>query len=134
MGLGVGSAGMGLAGVLSAVNISILSVKGERQAANWRGFMRYLRSITRGREGVESPRALARYLPYAAGFGFAAEWAKYFQKMVDIPVPNWFRGLPSSVGDGTEAVIAAIVAADSSAAAASIGAAGASGGGASGAG
>ncbi len=116
--------------------ISPLSEEGLRQAVAWKSFSNYLRNVTRGREIVPSPDVFERYLPYAAAFGMATEWTKYFQKMSDMSVPGWFKGLQSSVEDGSfAAILAAVSAADSSdAAAGGGGAAGASGGGASGAG
>jgi hypothetical protein len=136
MGAGAASSGVGLVGLIAAAVISTLSEEGLRQTSAWKGFTEYLRNITRGRETIISPDVFERYLPYAAGFGIATEWVKFFQKMADVPVPEWFQGLQSSVEDGSfAAIMAAITAADSSASAAS-GAAGAaaSGGGSSGAG
>ena len=61
------------------------------------------------------PDLLERDLPDWAGFGIATEWTKYFRKIGNVPVPEWFQGLHSSVEDGN---FAAILAADSSASAA----------------
>jgi len=76
------------------------------------------------------------YLPFAAGNGMAERWAKAFQKQGGAPLPDWFRTLSGNM-DGSEfaAIVAVLVAADSSVSVSGdAGGAGASGGGASGAG
>ena len=136
LGVGAASSSVSLVGLIVAAVISSLSEEGLRQASAWNSFTGYLRNITRGKEASPSPDIFERYLPYAAGFGIATEWTKYFQKVAGVPVPEWFQSIQSSVEDGNfAAILAAVTAADSSAsAAASAGAGGASGGGASGAG
>jgi hypothetical protein len=135
-GAGAGASGAGLVGLFLAAFISILTDEGVRQAAAWKSFESYLRNITRSRESVVSPDIFERYLPYAASFGMATEWVKFFQKMNGVPLPEWFQGLHTGLDDGSfVAIMAAITAADSSASSAASGAGGgASGGGASGAG
>lgn len=125
-----------LVGLIVAAQASTLSDEGARQAVAWKSFAAFLKNITRGREPGTSPDLFERYLPYAAAFGLATEWAKYFQNMSQVSVPDWFQSLQPGMEDGSFiAIIAAISAADSSASsAASAGSAGASGGGASGAG
>jgi hypothetical protein len=131
MGLGGALSGVGLVALIVAVSLSPLSDEGARQAAVWNSFAGYLRNITRGREPVASPDQFERYLPYAAGLGLATEWAKFFQKQANVPIPEWFMGLQSGMDDGSFiAIMAAISTADSSASIAS----GADGGGASGGG
>ncbi|MFZ6026823.1 MAG: DUF2207 domain-containing protein [Chloroflexota bacterium] len=134
LGMGIAAGGMGLIGLLVALGTSTLSDEGVRQASAWHSFTGYLRRVTRGKE-TASPDMFERYLPYAASFGIATEWAKFFQKMTGVPVPAWFQGIQAGVEDGSfVAVLAAISTVDSSAASASAAASGASGGGASGAG
>jgi uncharacterized membrane protein len=117
--------------LIVAAFISPLSDEGARQASAWNSFAGYLRNITRGREPVASPDQFERYLPYAAGLGLATEWAKFFQKQANVPIPEWFMSLQSGMDDGSFiAIMAAISTADSSASVAS----GADGGGASGGG
>ena len=136
LGVGVAACGVSLLGLIVALLISTLSDEGARQASAWNSFAGYLRNITRGREPVTSPDLFERYLPYAAGLGMATEWAKFFQKQANIPIPEWFMSLQSGVDDGSfVAIMAAISVADSSASAATGGdGGGASGGGSSGAG
>lgn len=136
MGVSVAACGVGFIGLIVAMLISTLSDEGARQASAWSSFAGYLRNITRGREPVTSPDLFKRYLPYAAGLGMATEWAKFFQKQANIPIPEWFMSLQPGVDDGSfVAIMAVITAADSSA---SVGSGsdggGASGGGSSGAG
>ena len=90
MGTGAAASGVGMVGLIVALLISTLSDEGLRQASSWAGFAGYLRNVTRGLETKPSPDIFERYLPYAAGFGIATEWVKYFQKMADIQVPEWF--------------------------------------------
>jgi uncharacterized protein (TIGR04222 family) len=133
LGLGAALFLLGIAAVIYGATFSSWSVEGERQAAAWRGFASYLKDITRGREPVQRPDAFDLYLPYAAGFGLADAWAKYFQRQADVPIPAWFGGLNAGMSDFsdiTAVIIASTVAASGDGGA---GAAGASGGGASGA-
>jgi hypothetical protein len=136
LGVGVAACGVGLLGLIVAMLISTLSDEGAHQASAWNSFAGYLRNVTRGREPGVSPDLFERYLPYAAGLGLATEWAKFFQKQANIPVPEWFMGLQSGMDDVSfVAIMAAISAVDSSASAATgADGGGASGGGASGAG
>ena len=115
-GAGAAESVVGLAGLCAAGLISPLSDEGLRHASYLKSFNGYLRDITHSRVTQVMPGIFERYLPYAAGFGMATEWAEYFQKVVDIPVPAWFRGWHSSLEeDMTTATIAAIAAVDSSA-------------------
>jgi hypothetical protein len=136
LGLGIAACSVGSLGLIVALLISTLSDEGARQASAWSSFAGYLRNITRGRKPVTSPDLFERYLPYAAGMGIATEWAKFFQKQANIPIPEWFMGLQSRMDDGSFiAILAAISAADSSASVATgSDGGGASGGGSSGAG
>jgi hypothetical protein len=134
IGASLGWGGSSVIGLVVAALISTLSDEGVRQADAWNRFSGYLHNAARGRETV-TPDLFERYLPYAAGFGIASEWAKFFQKMTGVPVPAWFQGLQGGMEDGSFiAIMAAITAADSTAASASGADGGASGGGASGAG
>jgi hypothetical protein len=136
IGSGIALVSASLVGFIVTAVISPLSDEGLRQAAAWKSFQSHLVGITRQREPVIAPDIFERYLAYAASFGVATQWVKFFSKVKDVPVPAWFTGLQTSLQDGSfAAIIAAISAADSSAAsAAGAGASGASGGGASGAG
>jgi hypothetical protein len=136
VGVSVAACGVGFIGLIVAMLISTLSDEGARQASAWSSFAGYLRNITRGREPVTSPDLFERYLPYAASLGLATEWAKFFQKQANMPIPAWFMSLQSGVEDGSfVAIMAAITAADSSASVATgSDGGGASGGGSSGAG
>jgi len=135
-GTGAAASGIGVFGLLAAAFISTLSDEGVREAAARNGFAEVLHNLARGR-GETTPELFERYLPFAAGFGIATEWAKHFQKMANLPLPAWFQGLQAGQDDGSFVVLlAAITSADSSVASATGSDAGssASGGGASGAG
>jgi hypothetical protein len=136
IGAGVSLGAVGLFGLLAAGLTSVLSDEGERQADSWKRFNQYLHNITRGQAGSPMPELFERYLPYAAAFGLLSEWGKYFSNIGNVPVPAWLDGLGSSLDDGSfVAILAVILAADSSASAATgSDGGGASGGGSSGAG
>jgi hypothetical protein len=126
----------GLAALIIGASISQLSIEGEHQAARWKGFIAYLREVSRGGEPAIRPDMFEHYLPFAAGAGFAQEWAKYFQKKDGTPMPEWFRTLNGTLDGGEFAAIVAFMAVSDSSASLSAdsGGSGASGGGASGAG
>jgi uncharacterized membrane protein len=131
LGLGAGLGGSSFIGLVVAATISTLSIQGIRVSSAWNGFMGSMQNITRQRDPGVSPDLFERYLPYAAGFGMATEWAKTFQGIAGVPIPAWFQALQSSLDDGSfGAIISAVTAADASASVAN----GADGGGASGGG
>ncbi len=116
IGFSAGAVAAGLIGLIVAALISTLSDEGARQASAWSSFSAFLHDMTKGKETVVLPEFFERYLPYAAGFGIATEWAKYFQKQSDIPVPEWFQGLQQGIDDGSfVAIMAAITVVDSTA-------------------
>ncbi len=71
---------LGIAAFVLAGAYSPLSDEGERQAARWRGFEKYLKDVTKGREPAWDLKLFDEYLPYAAAFGLTEGWAKVFQK------------------------------------------------------
>ena len=124
-----------LALLIYAGTFSILTPAGEEQAARWKGFAEYLKQVSKGREPAIRTDYFERYLAYATVFGLGAGWAKYFEKLGNVPLPVWFRA--QAGGDPSfTAFVAMMAASDSSGAGAGGGAAagGASGGGSSGAG
>lgn len=134
IGAGAAMAMLGFVGALSGAMFSILTASGMQQASAWESFGRYLKDVSRGREPSIRPDAFSLYLPYAAGFGLASGWARFFEKQPNVPVPLWLNSLQSAgvrFSDVSAAIIASQAATSSSAAG---GAAGASGGGSSGAG
>jgi hypothetical protein len=135
MGVGVGISVACLIGLPIVMSLSVLSDEGVRRSLAWKKFADHLRNITQGKDEEAAPDDFDRYLPYAAGFGIATEWAKHFEERVHTPVPDWFQSLQPGIDDGSfVAFMAAIIAVDSSSASATGGGEGASGGGASGAG
>lgn len=113
---------------------SILTPAGEEQSARWKGFAEYLKQVSKGREPAIRPDYFEKYLAYAAVFGLGAGWAKYFQKLGNVPLPVWFHAMAGSNGD-FGAMVAVMSASDSAGASAGgAGGGGASGGGSSGAG
>ena len=134
LGAGLALFFLGLIGAIAGAAFSVLTASGMQQASAWRSFTSYLKDVTRGREPTIRPDAFERYLPYAAGFGLASGWARFFEQQQDMPVPQWLSSLETSgvrFSDVSAAVIASQAASSS---ASSGGAGGASGGGASGAG
>ena len=127
----------GLVAIFAGASISTLTNPGEYAAARWKAFFGYLREVSRGREPAVRPDLFELYLPYTAAAGFAQEWAKFFQKQGEVPLPVWFNTQSGSFSGGEFAAIIALMAttdASSSSTGAGAGGAGASGGGASGAG
>jgi uncharacterized membrane protein len=120
--------------LIYASMFSTLTVAGEDQARNWKGFEEYLKQVSKGKEPAIRPDYFERYLAYAAMFGLGANWAKYFQTLGGVPLPVWFHATTSSNTDF--AVMVAVMSASDSAGASAGGggAGGASGGGSSGAG
>lgn len=135
-GAGVAASVVALLGLIVAGLTSTLSDEGVRQASAWNSFSGYLRDICNGREPVASPDLFERYLPFAAGLGLATEWAEFFQKQANIPVPAWFMSFQSEEDDnGFMAIFSTLSSTDSSSSSSMGGdGGGASGGGASGAG
>jgi hypothetical protein len=114
---------------------STLSEKGMQDAARWKVFSLYLRDITSGKELEISQEVFESYLMYAATFGLAEKWVKYFQKQGMVVVPSWFHSLATTNVDNLShfvTMIAVTHAVGGSSGAG--GGGGAAGGGASGAG
>lgn len=114
---------------------SLLSPLGRSIQQSWQAFRDHLKAITKKR--TEGPAELFEsYLPYAAAFGMAEGWVKFFKQQGLTETPAWFQAVTAS--DGSEiAVFVTLMAATNSAggsSAAAGAAAGAAGGGASGAG
>jgi uncharacterized membrane protein len=135
----------GMAGVSAAVFLisiavliysatySVLTPEGEEQAVRWKGFQEYIKQVGKGKEPAIRPDFFEKYLAYAAVFGLGESWAKYFQKIGDVPLPIWFHAMTGNNDFG--AMVAVMSASDTSGADGGSGAsAGSSGGGSSGAG
>jgi hypothetical protein len=122
--LGFGLAG--IVGVIMAASMTPLSDTALVEAARWRGYRRYLKSLAADRDAA-SPRAIpSRWIIYGVALGLAQQWARYLKRH-PAAAPPWFLTLGNDDG-----AFAAFV--GSHAAASSAGAGGAAaGGGASGA-
>ncbi|MFZ2360662.1 MAG: DUF2207 domain-containing protein [Anaerolineae bacterium] len=134
-GLGTGLFLVGLVGVIVAATLSTWTEQGERAAADWQGFVGYLKDVTKGKADMLDVSRFDRFLPYAAGFGLGEAWTKRYQQQSGFSAPPWFQALQSD--DSSAAFIAVMVASQSSFSSGGGGAGGgggASGGGASGAG
>ncbi len=135
IGAGISLFSVGLTGLAIAGLTSTLSDEGLRQASAWNRFCSYLKRVSTGKEPEVSPELFERYLPYAAGMGIATEWTKHFEKMSNLPIPEWLQSLQPGMDDGSfVAILAAVTAIDSSVSSSSGADGGSSGGGASGAG
>lgn len=133
-GLGAGTFLLSIILLIYAGTYSTLTPAGEEQAVRWKGFQEYLKLVSKGRETAIRPDFFEMYLAYAAVFGLGAQWAKYFQKMGDMPLPIW---LHAAAGVNTDfgAMVAVMSASDTAGVSAGgDGGGGASGGGSSGAG
>lgn len=126
MPLGLVVAGIG--GIIMASSTSPLSDRGAMEAARWRGFKRYLRTVVAekddGRTAIDS-----RWIVYGMSLGLSYQWGRYL-KAHPGAAPGWFV----ASADGDPAAFAAFIH-TSGAASGGHGAAGAAaGGGGSGAG
>ena len=126
---------LGLVAFVLGSNTSLLSTTGRSVQPSWQAFRDHLKAVTKNR--VEASAELFEaYLPYAAAFGLAEVWVKFFKRQGLTQAPAWFHAVAD--GDGSEiAVFVALMVATNSAggsSAAAGAAAGAAGGGASGAG
>jgi hypothetical protein len=106
-----------------------------KEKAQWQSFAAYLKDVAKGKEPFVGARLLEDYLPYAASFGLAGDWAKLFKQRGDEKIMAWFRPLATAADGGSAAFIAMIGASSSAGASGGAGGAGAgaAGGGASGA-
>jgi hypothetical protein len=114
---------------------STLSDEGLQASVRWKAFSRYLRDITDSKEPDIPAETFERYLSYAASFGLAERWVKYFQEQGMAVVPPWFHSLATAGADDLSYFVTMIVV--TKAVAGSHGAGGgggAAGGGSSGAG
>jgi len=127
---------IGVVALVMGAVFSPLSDAGVQEAERWQGFYEYLRDVTRGREPVLRPDVFEAYLPYAASYGLAEAWAKFFQKQGTAQIPAWFRALASSGAsdEGMGAFVAMTGSAGSVGSSSGASAGGAAGAGASGAG
>lgn len=126
---------LGLVAFVLGSSTSLLSTAGRSVRPAWQAFRDYLKGVTKTRTEA-SAELFEAYLPYAAAFGLAEAWVKFFKSQGLTQAPAWFHAVAD--GDGSEiAVFVALMAATNSAggtAGAAGAAAGAAGGGASGAG
>jgi len=136
--LGAFFVGLGLAGaaaLILAARLTPLADSVIQQAAQWKSFSAYLKDVTRNREPVVRPDLFEVYLPYAASFGLAEAWAKYFQKQGMQTAPAWFTAAsPDNNMGAFIAVIGSTSSAGDSGSGGGAGGEGAGGGGGSGAG
>ena len=88
---------------------SLLSDKGMQDSVRWKAFSNYLRDIIRGKELDMPPEVFERYLTYAASFGLAEKWVKYFQKQGLAVVPPWFHSLATASSDDLSHFITMVV-------------------------
>lgn len=132
-GIGAGLSIFGFFGAIFASAFSPLTAEGEEAAAAWRSFGNYLKDVARGRQPLLRDDLFEAFLPYAAGYGLAARWARRYAQQAGVPIPAWFTALRPN--ERSSAFVAAMSASHASVSSGGAGgAAGASGGGASGAG
>lgn len=125
---------LSMTAIVMGAAFSPLMPRGAELRAQWQGFQAYLRDVTRGREPAYDPRAFERYLPYAASFGLAQQWAKALSKQAGAEIPAWFGALARAPEQSMAAFVAMTAASHSAGGSSAGGAGGAGGGGGSGAG
>lgn len=119
-----------LVGLIAYYSFSVQSGAGVMQQPRWQAFARYLKGVAKGQRAFVGAQLLEEYLPYAAAFGMAEDWAKLFKQRGEAEVFAWFRPLATASDRGAVAFVAMIAA--SSSAGSSAGGAGAGGAGAGG--
>ncbi len=132
--LPLGVIGVGVTTAVLWSMFSLLSDKGMQDSVRWKAFSNYLRDIIRGKELDMPPEVFERYLTYAASFGLAEKWVKYFQKQGMAVVPPWFHSLATARADDLSYFVMMIVVIHAVGGTGAGGAGGAAGGGSSGAG
>lgn len=114
---------------------STFSDKGMQDSVRCKAFSNYLHDIIRGKELNILPDAFERYLTFAATFGLAEKWVKFFQKQGMAVVPLWFHSLATASADNLSNFVTMIAVSHAvGGSSGSGGGSGAAGGGASGAG
>jgi hypothetical protein len=88
---------------------STLSDEGLQASVRWKAFSRYLHDITNSKEPDISAETFELYLSYAASFGLAEKWVKYFQKQGMAVVPPWFHSLATAGADNLSYFVTMIV-------------------------
>ncbi|PWH15887.1 MAG: hypothetical protein DDG59_10690 [Anaerolineae bacterium] len=90
----IGAAGglllAGFAGIVLSLSISTLTDEGIHQAAQWQAFASSLKELAENKSQHHNAQLFERYLPYAAGFGFLAEWLDHLSIQGKLSVPDWF--------------------------------------------
>ncbi len=115
LGLGIGVLLAGMAIALTGSAFSPLNARGLQQAALWKGFADYLGKVTKGKEPPVRPDYYDVYLPYAAAFGLAEPWTKYFEKRGEVVLPSWFVPLAGMDSSDSMSALVSCVGATSSA-------------------
>ena len=122
-----------MAAYVLGASYSTLTDAAAQERLRWRGFADYLKAVAKGTELFVGSRLLDEYLPYAAGFGQAAGWAKLYKQRDAEDVLGWFRPLAAG-DDGVESLVYMVSASSSVGSSGSAGGGGgAAGGGGSGA-
>lgn len=113
---------------------SPLSDAAAQERPRWNGFASYLAAVAKGAQPFVGARLLDEYLPFAAAFGQAAQWAKLYKQREAGAVLGWFIPLASADG-GVESLVYMVNTTSSagSSSGSAGGGGGAAGGGASGA-
>jgi hypothetical protein len=126
--------GLSMAGFIVAAAFSPQSDTAAQQQPRWVAFAHYLKDVAKGTQPFVGAALIEEYLPYAAAFGQADEWAKLFKQRGDEATLAWFRPL-ATAGEGRQGAFVAMIAYSSSVSSSggAAGAGGAAGGGASGA-
>lgn len=122
----------GIVGIILATVTSPLSDQGLVQAARWRGFRRYLKSVVDAKDHGPASAFKPRWIVYGIAVGLAPQWARYL-KANPGAAPAWFHSLKPDDSAAFAAFIGTQSAANGGGGAGG-GGGGAAGGGGSGAG
>jgi hypothetical protein len=117
---------LGAVWIVLAASLPKLSERGREEAARCQAARRYVAEVTQGRDPAVQADAFERYLPYAAAFGLATGWARFFQKRGIAQIPGWFQA-DAGNADGMVAFVSMIDTSYASASASGDGGGGAGG-------
>lgn len=119
----------GIIGIVMTVNTSPLSDQGLVQAARWRGFRRYLKSVVEAKQSGAASSLKPRWIVYGIAVGLATQWARYL-KAHPGSAPRWFQ----AAAPDDSAAFASFIGSQAATSGGGGGGGGAAGGGGSGAG
>jgi uncharacterized protein (TIGR04222 family) len=109
-----GIAAMLLGAGLFALGASLRpwTATGAAAAAQWQAFVRYLRSLAKGRTPMPASDVIEKLWPYAAAFGIGRTLVSQATATSGFIAPPWFAAFAGQQADGGDSFAAFIVSSD----------------------